>query len=894
MGSVSFYKFFLGIPQFRLFKLTDVGDGGSAMSSPIVPLLTALVLGISCSSLFPIPDFPIQVCLLAAMLMTFLGLIKKRGHLIRFALLMGLFTLGILQMNLSLYPHLANEHIINFLGEEKITIEGVVCDNPLVSPEKTEMIISTSRILVNGQYRLVSGRLLLNIREPYPFRYGDVIRFQSKLRLPHNFNNPGGFDYERHLRFRGILVRGFVNDGRGIVVLRRDMGNPLWSRLERFRELIRHTILHSASGAEGAIIQAMILGDQKEIPKEVMDKFNRTGTTHIIAISGFNIGIVALFSLFVVRLFLKSFEYLLLRWDITRISTLFAILVIILYTFIAGLGISVIRASIMVVLFMIAILINRERDLYNTLALAAFCILIMTPYALFDVSFQLSFMAVVSLLFLTPKLTALLPPPPLTNISVLTGREALVRHVKSVLRTVIIFFFASFSATLGTLPLILFYFNRLSLVTLAANFIIVPILGIIAIPFCLFIVLAVPVSTQLADIIIEISAQLVKISLSLVDWFAALPWSSVYVTTPTLLEIVSFYLLLGSMGYWLDQWIDRRSVPPQKKLHCWKIIPVCLILFFILNGIQLYLRSIQHGILSLTAIDVGQGSAILIRFPGGKKMLVDGGGFFDDTFDVGKLVIAPFLWHEKIDRIDTVVLTHPHPDHLQGLLFILDNFHVHEVWTNGQKMDSPLYRSFRQIIQDRGITMRVLSDMNPNSETSGVTIRILNPPLYSVITPYAGTFSPIQADYESTEREEYPFLPNMIRKRSLDLNEINNRSLVIKLSFGRRSFLLPGDISEISEWRLSRSEADLRSDVLFVPHHGSVRSSTIPFIEQVNPQVAVISCGFKNVFGVPHAEVLGRYERMQSLVFRTDRDGAVTIVTDGNDLKTSVFRSNLP
>ncbi len=864
------------------------------MTRPIIPLLTALVLGISCSSLFPIPDFPVQVCLIAALLLVLLGLFKKWERLHRFALLFSLFALGILEMNLSLYPHIGNEHITNVPGDEKITVEGVVCDSPQVSPEKTELIVSASRILANGQYLSISGRLLLTIREPYPFRYGDVIRFQSKLRLPHNFHNPGGFDYERYLRFRGIMVRGFINDSRGIVILRRDMGNPLRSRLERFRDLIRKTILNSASGIEGAIIQAMILGDQKEIPKEVMEKFNRTGTTHIIAISGFNIGIVAFFSLFVIRLFLKYSEYLLLKWNITGISTLFAILIITLYTFIAGLGISVIRASIMVVLFMLAILINRERDLYNTLALAAFCILIITPYSLFDVSFQLSFMAVVSLLFLTPKLTALLPPPPSSGTPTLTERKGLVRHFKWALRAVIIFFFASLSATLGTLPLILLYFNLFSLVTLAANFIIVPILGIIAIPFCLFIVLAVPISALLADIIIRISAQFVRISLSLVDWFAALPWSSVYVTTPTLLEIGAFYLLLGSAGYWLDQWIGRGDVPPQKKLLCWKITPIFLILFFILNGIQLHFRGLQHGILSLTAVDVGQGSAILIRFPGGKRMLVDGGGFFDETFDVGKLVMAPFLWHERIDRIDTVALTHPHPDHLQGLLFILENFHVHEVWTNGQVIDSPLYLSFRRIIRNRGITLKNLSDMTPHIETSGVTIRILNPPSNSVIPPYAAALSPIQADYEATESQEYSPRPNTIRKMSPDLDEINNRSLVIKLSFGRRSFLLPSDISEASEWRLSQSETDLQSDVLFVPHHGSVRSSTMPFIERVKPQVAVISCGLKNVFRVPHPDVIRRFELMQSRVCRTDRDGAVTVMTDGNDLKTTVFRSGIP
>jgi hypothetical protein len=214
--------------------------------------------------------------------------------------------------------------------------------------------------------------------------------------------------------------------------------------------------------------------------------------------------------------------------------------------------------------------------------------------------------------------------------------------------------------------------------------------------------------------------------------------------------------------------------------------------------------------------------------------------------------------------------------------------------TNGQEVDSPLYLSFRDLIRDRGITMKVLSDMTSDSEASGVTIRILNPPPNSSIPPHAGTLSPAQADDQAVESEEYSPFSNTIRKGSLDLDEINNRSLVIKLSFGRRSFLLPGDISQTSESRLVQSDVDLRSDVLFVPHHGGFRSSTVPFIEKVKPQVAVISCGWKNVFRVPHSDVIERYERMQTRVCRTDRDGAITIMTDGTDLKISSFRSGTP
>jgi competence protein ComEC len=183
--------------------------------------------------------------------------------------------------------------------------------------------------------------------------------------------------------------------------------------------------------------------------------------------------------------------------------------------------------------------------------------------------------------------------------------------------------------------------------------------------------------------------------------------------------------------------------------------------------------------------------------------------------------------------------------------------------------------------------------MTPESETSGVTIRILNPPGKTVVPP-DGKPPLRRGDDNAAEGNLSAPHPNTISKRSTDPDELNDRSLVIRLTFGRRSFLLCGDISEASERRLSRTDADLRSDVLFVPHHGGSRSSTLPFLERVRPEVAVVSCGLKNVFRFPHADVIERLERIRSRVFRTDRDGAITIVTDGNDLKTGIFRAPVP
>ncbi|MCE5264094.1 MAG: DNA internalization-related competence protein ComEC/Rec2 [Deltaproteobacteria bacterium] len=851
------------------------------MSRPFLFLVTAIATGITCGSHCRIPDLPILVALIAllAAIPWFWRFPNRR--VVHLLFLTSLFLLGILDINLYLHPYIAADHIMHFTGSGKISVEGIISENPKVSPEKTELVVSVCRIIHGAEYRSVSGRILLTIREPYPFRYGDFVRFQARLRVPRNFQNPDGFDYEEYLRLRGIVLRGSIKDSSGFVVLRTGRGNPLRQRLEDFRDLIRTAILARSPGTEGAIIQAMILGDQKMIPKEVMEKFNRTGTSHIIAISGFNIGIIAMFALFLVRLCLKG-EFLLLHWNIAKISIYIALVVVVLYTFIAGAGISVIRASIMVAVFLSALLMNREGDLYNTLCLAAFLILIVAPFSLFDISFQLSFSAVAALVFFMPKWLALIPASR-AGSGVRPTRESGLRIVHKAFRGTVVFFLASLSATLGTLPLILFYFNRLSLISLAANLICVPILGVAAIPVCLVIILAVPLSPTLADGVVRLSEILVRISIYLIDGLATLPWAAVYVPTPSLPEIGAFYLLLIWAGLLLGWLIQRKSSETDLKMPIpLKVLPVILTFFLAADGANIYFRSVRTGRLSLTAIDVGQGSSILVRLPGRQNMLVDGGGIFDDTFDLGRYVLAPYLWHEGISRIETVVLTHPHPDHLQGLLFVLENFRVREVWTNdNHSSESELYWAFRRIVREKGIILRPLSSHTPPVNISGVQIHFLNPD---------GNLARTRMGY-SPQVDVSPPHPSSSFQSSASLayDEVNARSLAMKLSYGNARFILPSDMTQGVESLLVRAGVDLQGEVIFVPHHGSNRSSSAPFVEKVKPRIAVISCGAENIFGFPHPDVLRRYEAVQAQVYRTDRSGAVTVTTDGQKIAVDLF-----
>ena len=262
----------------------------------------------------------------------------------------------------------------------------------------------------------------------------------------------------------------------------------------------------------------------------------------------------------------------------------------------------------------------------------------------------------------------------------------------------------------------------------------------------------------------------------------------------------------------------------------------------------------------ITSIDVGQGESTLIQFPKGSTMLIDGGGFYDNSFDVGRLVVAPVIWKKKIKKVDYLVLSHPHPDHLNGLVSIAGIFKVNEVWTNGEKVYTEPFQEFETIISEKKIKHIIIDREHPDRIVNGVQIEFLHPP---------------KTAWHDTS--------------TIDHSEINNHSLVIKLTYKDISMLFTGDIYQEVERELIDAETDLKSTILKVPHHGSGTSSSLPFLEKVQPQIALFNVGFENIFNLPSPTILERYKNQDCQIFRTDRDGAITIETDGYQMHIKTF-----
>ncbi|MCK5257274.1 MAG: DNA internalization-related competence protein ComEC/Rec2, partial [Deltaproteobacteria bacterium] len=685
----------------------------------------------------------------------------------------------------------------------------------------------------------INGKLLLTVKgELEQLNYGDRLRFSARIRNPRNFNNPGGFDYKTYLALKEILVTASIKDGREIARVEETTLNPILKTVEKYRTQIREFLSINLHSPAAEIAKALILGEKGEIPKELRERFSAAGVAHILAISGLHCGIIALVCFFLIKNILKCSTRLMLSTDISKVSAFVTLIPVITYCFIAGHGVATIRATIMVITYLTAIIIGREEDLWNTLAVAAFLILVFSPSSLFDISFQLSFISVVSILYLTPRFSTPLfqhskdplePPPP---------------WWKKIARRITLFLIVTISAIIGTAPLAAFYFNRFSPWGFLTNLVIIPLVGFLVVPLGLLASFSLFLFQPLAIFIAYIMQPLITLSTSIVELFNHLPYADYRTTTPTLLEIALFYLGI----------VFLINIKKSKKARYG--LALVLIVFFSNQGFWYYQNKLSP-LLRITSIDVGQGESTLVQFPKGATMLIDGGGFYDNSFDIGEKVVAPLIWKKKIKHIDYLVLSHPQSDHLNGLVSIVKNFKIKEVWTNGEKANTEIFKEFEKTIAEKGIKHLIINREHPDRNINGVLIEYLHPPK-----------PPYTINYHS---------------------RVNNHSLVIRLTYKDINMLFTGDIYQEAERELINTTPNLASTILKVPHHGSSTSSSPAFLKQVQPEFAIMNLGFKNIFHLPSRKVLKRYQDQGCQIFRTDQDGAITIETDGSEIRIKTF-----
>lgn len=803
---------------------------------PLIPLLLALMAGIV-AGLWLSNLSGIFLLFAVAFLLSLVFVWK--GQRVCLLLLFFFFVLGYWSFQGWSGPQLPSNHVSRFVDRSPWHIIGTLAGRPERFPDRTRFILKAESLARRGVFYNVSGAIRVTVRERVTsLRRGDRVACLARLKEIRNFNNPGRFDYRRYMAFRGISASASVSSGGFVVRL-----YPAKSYCYRFHQAIGRSrdavssLIDRAASEDyedvRGIIKALLIGDRSGVSPKIRELFNRIGIAHLLAISGLHIGIVATLAFFCFRFVLsRSQRVLLAAWS-TKGAALLSVFPVLFYGLLAGMSPSTQRAVIMVLVFLAALLFEKERDAINTLTLAALVILIISPAALFEISFQLSFAAVFAILYMLEHLPFV--------IELRSGPPTVYKRPA-------LFMFVSAAAILGTLPITLYYFNQMSLIGILTNCFMVPVIGFVVVPAGLLAVLFLPVSATIALFIMKVAAIILEWGLGLADFFSRWPFASIKTVTPTLIEIGLYYVLAWTLFNCRQ---SRRA----------RAMLIGLVLVVLADAGYWVNKRYNSSELRMTVIDVGQGSSALMELPGGPCMLVDGGGFYGNRFDVGARVVGPFLWKKKIATVEILVLSHPDPDHLNGLLSIARHFNVREVWMNQEYADTEPYRNFLEIVSEKDIRVVGLKDLVRPRIINGVRFQALYPPV--------------------------DFLERKTKDR---WRTRNNNSLVLKVSFRNVSFLLPGDIEAEAEQELTSWACNsLNSDVLLVPHHGSKSSSTHKFLKCVSPDIAVISSGWRNRFGFPHKRTVKRYQAQGCEIFRTDRHGAVTITTDGTHVTVKPF-----
>jgi len=782
---------------------------------------------------------------------------------------------------------------------------GRLREDPLALPWGRRYEIDLEQVEVAGASLPVSGGLRLNLygatdsenlrHAPQGLRAGDRVEALVKARVPRNFGDPGSFDERGYLARQNIGLTGSLRSGELLQLVDRPAPN-FRHRLARARGdlLDRLDRLFPDNPERAAVLRAMLLGDRSFVDSQTVEAFQKTAAYHVLVVAGLHVGALVVFLFWLCR-------RLRLGIGITSMVTFVALAS---YVGIVQDRPPILRATLMAALYLCARPLFRRVDLLNTVALAALVILIWKPSSLLDSSFQLSFVAAgviaglavpwmerssapyraglshlgdvtrdgayapeiaqfrielrATARWLAARLPSRLAPrsPWLVTVPVRIGLHL---WEISLLSTVIQW---------GMSPLLAQDFHRVSLAGPLSNIPAVLLTGLI-VPLGFLTLVATFAWARLATALGKAVGFCTSLLLSTVEWFSRLPRLSYRIPQAPMWLIVAFLAFLVILAIAARAAAARRSGRVARRQLSPPIAPaewasaVVLAALTILVATHPFRPSLQRGKLEATVLDVGQGDSIFAAFPDGRTMLIDGGGLsgservggYRSGTDVGEEVVSPYLWSRGLKRLDVVALTHAHHDHLDGLHAVLENFRVGELWI-GRDEETPAFKSLLKEARSRGVAI-VHKVQGDAFNSGGVSGEVLWPPDISAV----GAAS-------------------------------NDDSLVMRLSDAQVRFLLAGDIEQHVEAQLVGEHAALAADFLKVPHHGSKTSSTDEFLAAVGPRVAAVSVGEGNAFGQPAGNGVERYESRNIRLLRTDQNGAITAITDGQNLAVDTFDGN--
>ncbi len=849
----------------------------------------AFLLGvIFVQQLVVLPALSLSVALLLSLLLLYLLLnnckccLIYRSQIILISLLISLILIGILFSSFYAKQQLSFRLDEGLIGKN-LLVNGYVSSIP-VSNEKAqrfEFIITKLRVLKTDSSQMepvpTAQKMPRKIRLSWyygrPVHAGEKWQLQVRLKPPRGFINPGGFDYEAWLFQHGIDATGYVRKSAlnqvqyqqqrdapqalSVAALMIPINKIRQSLSQKIDAIAAKTLVNnqpvSEQASSFALIKALAIGDKSSISNQQWQVLRNTGTSHLMAISGLHIGLAAFFSYVLIRWLVPVF--VMKRIPAQHIALSGGLIIASLYAMVAGLSIPTQRAIIMLFVLSLMMLLRRNHRPLDALGFALLLVLLFDPLAVLSVGFWFSFSAV-AVIFITLN-TSHADDNIEANIATVRQKKQ-IRHrlvsipgsvwfkVSSVLKQWIRL---QFLITLFLLPLSLFMFQQVSLVSPIANLLLIPYVSFLVVPLVLVAIVFSFLMPGIADLLYRLAAALLDLIWPLLNWLATQPyalWVRGDVDIIKLLLLTTAMLLLyfsGKLSHFnASRVVSRILVTSAPHLNqqqtVWVLRFVAVLLFstlFITTK-----ETLGAGEYKLTVLDVGQGSAAVIQTQN-HVAVFDAGAKYSDKFDIGSSVVLPYLRSQGIQSLDYLIISHGDNDHIGGAAAILDA--MPETSVIGQDIEKLISSNKQHCVA--GVKW----------QWDGVDFAFISPVTKQVLQ-----------DGSIAKREQR-----------------NNQSCVLRVSSVAGSVLFAADIEKTTEQQLlTRYGKKLDSDVLIVPHHGSKTSSTTAFIAAVDPEISIFSVGYKNKFKHPDKNVMARYKKQGGTLLQTDKSGALIISLSSN------------
>jgi len=719
------------------------------------------------------------------------------------------FLLGLSMAALALGSARDNSHIKSLAGDAESNLLGKIVLSTRYDSGVLQLDLDRIQVMQEGRANPVRGKLRLTIkeaREDYP--PGSWVQFRARIKQPERFGIPGEFDRPLYLASLGIFATSTLKNDRGIVMHPVEPGSLSWTeQLQRSRLMLIDHLGDRYPGRTGQLLRALLLGDKSGLDPELRQTLSRSGMSHLFSVSGLHLGLVAGF-LYLGGAFLYRRSNALLDWQpASRIIPLLCLPCLWCYMILSGAAVPTQRAFLMAACGAGLLVVRRRTHAISLLTCVALILLLLQPLALFSPSFQLSLAGLWGIVYLVPKWNR-----QIANLPSLARRPLQVLLV-------------TLAATLCTIPFSVVYFHQASIAGPLINLLAVPTVGLLVLPSGLLGLLLVWAGVPVGELLIGFSGWLLESMLRLVERLLDIPVFAGSAWYPDPLQLIALISIIALVL--VPDFAGRQKRPLQ-------------ILCLMLAALLVFSPNRQTSSLRLTSFSVGQGESSLVSVDGTRHFLIDGGGFYDSSFDVGSRLLAPALGWLGVHSLDRIILTHNHPDHSLGLGYILAQYQTTQFLT------------------------AAAADQLPYDPVTVASQRLF--------TPLPGW----QQLEEGPQWSLHLFAP------SQSAGELNDRSLVLYAGYGRDGLLLTGDLEQTGTHQLLKRPMPGPVTLLKLPHHGSRFSDTDILLKRIKPDIAFVSAGRNNPFGLPHPDVVAQVAAASVRLFRTDRDGSIQFQTHGD------------